>query len=389
MNSRLLLVGLIGWACSGSAYAQWSITENDALSTADDERQSSYIIKKGDTLWDLAFQFLGDPFNWPELWHANEYIKNPNLIYPGNSLIIPVRGKNRGKAVSSPPESESMTSLSSSASDDAENENGSRIWGISEKEAAEENLERFTDSLVNIQALQNDFFTSDLLERAGFLWFDKDEKGLIYPGNAAIAKTDGNDPLKKESKNIYRQFDEISISIFKKNTFKQGDTVDVYHSDRFVKFKGKTANIVRRIGRARITGVSGDHATAVLYRVWDIISEGDRIDTLTHFPNREIDTLIDRDVLIRGTVFERIEATESPYLFHTIICDRGTQDGVQFGDLFLIYPHGSMKTSGSPSALGCAIHVGTQSSTLVLEKLFDINVAPGDTLELVKRIRLK
>ena len=28
----------------------------------------AYIVKKGDTLWDLSEEFFQDPFTWPDLW---------------------------------------------------------------------------------------------------------------------------------------------------------------------------------------------------------------------------------------------------------------------------------------------------------------------------------
>ncbi len=47
-----------------------------------------YIIKPGDTLWDLARQFLGDPYLWPQLWERNQYIRDAHWIYPGDPLVI-------------------------------------------------------------------------------------------------------------------------------------------------------------------------------------------------------------------------------------------------------------------------------------------------------------
>lgn len=48
-----------------------------------------YIIKRGDTLWDLAGRFLGNPFLWPQIWDQNRYITDAHWIYPGDPLIIP------------------------------------------------------------------------------------------------------------------------------------------------------------------------------------------------------------------------------------------------------------------------------------------------------------
>jgi hypothetical protein len=48
-----------------------------------------HIIVKGDTLWDLARTYLGDPYFWPQIWEANPYISDPHWIFPGDPLVIP------------------------------------------------------------------------------------------------------------------------------------------------------------------------------------------------------------------------------------------------------------------------------------------------------------
>jgi LysM repeat protein len=53
------------------------------------EESAEYVIKQGDTLWDISNTYLKDPFLWPFIWKANPAISNPDLIYAGNKLIIP------------------------------------------------------------------------------------------------------------------------------------------------------------------------------------------------------------------------------------------------------------------------------------------------------------
>ena len=49
-----------------------------------------YTVVKGDTLWDISETFLNSPWRWPDIWEQNNYIENPDLIYPGDVLVISV-----------------------------------------------------------------------------------------------------------------------------------------------------------------------------------------------------------------------------------------------------------------------------------------------------------
>lgn len=61
-----------------------------------------YVVQRGDTLWGIAAKFLGSGKEWPRIYnHNSECVKkfggrpisNPNRIFPGDVIIVPVREK--------------------------------------------------------------------------------------------------------------------------------------------------------------------------------------------------------------------------------------------------------------------------------------------------------
>jgi nucleoid-associated protein YgaU len=53
-------------------------------------RTQYYIIQSGDTLSKIAQRFYGDPNRYPFIFEANrEVIKNADLIFPGQKILIP------------------------------------------------------------------------------------------------------------------------------------------------------------------------------------------------------------------------------------------------------------------------------------------------------------
>lgn len=47
-----------------------------------------YTVVDGDTLWDISGKFLRDPWRWPEVWQGNPQVENPDLIFPGDVLVM-------------------------------------------------------------------------------------------------------------------------------------------------------------------------------------------------------------------------------------------------------------------------------------------------------------
>ena len=76
-----LVIGLMLSIMAGIASSQ----SNPILADNFPER---YVVVKGDTLWDISGRFLRDPWRWPEIWQSNTQVENPDLIFPGDVLVL-------------------------------------------------------------------------------------------------------------------------------------------------------------------------------------------------------------------------------------------------------------------------------------------------------------
>ena len=67
-----------------------SLTATLSLALAAPAMAADYTVVKGDSLWKIAQEQLGSGYKWSNIYEANKNaIKDPNLIYVGQTLAIP------------------------------------------------------------------------------------------------------------------------------------------------------------------------------------------------------------------------------------------------------------------------------------------------------------
>jgi LysM repeat protein len=60
--------------------------------------EDPYIVRPGDTLSGIAGKLLGDTKRWPELLEANPQVTDPQVIFPGDTIVLPGAGEKEGLA---------------------------------------------------------------------------------------------------------------------------------------------------------------------------------------------------------------------------------------------------------------------------------------------------
>jgi hypothetical protein len=82
-------------------YEQYNKSETSIESwekVVGNRKAETYVVQKGDTLWDISRTLFGDPFFWPKIWALNKStIYNPHEIdpkmnikfYPGSEGLVP------------------------------------------------------------------------------------------------------------------------------------------------------------------------------------------------------------------------------------------------------------------------------------------------------------
>jgi nucleoid-associated protein YgaU len=76
---------------AGNIQGVTEVKADNLTAPAATEKVEYYVIKSGDTLSGIAAKFYGKGSLYPRIFEANRgVIKNPDLIYPGQKIRIPL-----------------------------------------------------------------------------------------------------------------------------------------------------------------------------------------------------------------------------------------------------------------------------------------------------------
>ncbi|MDI1246153.1 MAG: LysM domain-containing protein, partial [Rhodoferax sp.] len=303
----------------------------------------SYTVKPGDTLWGISGLFLKNPWHWPELWGMNlSEIKNPHLIYPGQTLYLDT---SNGRA---------RLSLSAGGSDAATDLPTVRVSPRTRIENLNASALPTLKSHLIEPFLAEPMIVDELgLSAAARIVAAQDSRVLLTRGDRAYAR--GNpgfelqdDPVKKQQ----------AFRIFR-NTTPLKDPVSGEVLGYEAQYVGK-ALLSRSEGRQESMTADGKNQTDIVPATIDIIDAkeemrvGDRLlpepppqlqSYVPRAPTRPIEA---RVVSIYGSAV--VNAAQN----QVVSLNRGSRDGVEAGHVLAIMTDGARlvdKTDSKPTAI--------------------------------------
>jgi len=333
-----LLVGLV--MATPPLYAEDAPASPSTVSSSDVKADVSqpYIVKKGDTLWDIAEHFFKNPHQWLTIWEHNLYITNPDLIYPGNKIWFD--GNRLGGLRTSRPQPQVI------------------IRPV-------ERLEGHTDSSLLLTSLQRQgFIHPDQIQGVGYIVDSRDDR-LNYGAHDVV----------------YLKLDQPATAGALFDVFRNTDTLHDPNS-------GKALGVlVKHLGQIRISSEKDGIFRGSVVKAFEELSRGDRVMPARHIDHHLVlrqapPQLIGTVIYIRN---EGHEAAQNQVLGISL----GRTDGLEAGMRLSIYKAGRLvedKVSGGEVLLpeeqiGAVLVLATQpqaSIALITTATAPINI--GDSV---------
>ncbi len=344
-----------------------------ASAPAAKKEEGKYTIKQGDTLWDISNAFLKDPFLWPFLWKANPYIANPDLIYPGNRLVIPSMAPIE-QAMQAPAEEE-QAKTPAAEQPSAEAEQAAPFAMRKPSQAAPEKTEEEEKAPANRLILPEEtaipIMDKYSMLNAGFV--NQDESRDLIVGSL-------------EEKNIFG-YDDIVYVTVKSTEANIGDKFLIYQPRDRVRHPVTGRNygtLIKVLGVLQITAKGKKNVdTARITISFDASVRGSML-TPYQEPTLIYNTTQTKSKDISGYILQVMDGRSINAQTDIVYLDKGNDDGVEPGDRFLIYAKPQKGAYPTP-LLGEAqvFLVKEKTSTAVVRKSVD-TIATGDKIEFKK-----
>lgn len=277
-----------------------------------------YIVKKGDTLWDIAGRYLSKPWHWPEIWAVNRHVKNPHWIYPGDRLLICLIN---GRTVVGRDEGDGCAGIERRMSN-----TGLPVVRL-EPQIRVQPLE-LAIPIISLSSIQHwlkhsRVVSTEEIQGTPYIVGNRDNRLITAVGQSVYVR--GQGLVIGQQYAVYRE----------------GTDYVVTRNNKVVENLGRELS---QVASGIITALNGDIATLELTRSFDgEVRQGDRVmlEDTTPLPNTFYPIQPDQ-VTAGGRVIRILDSLSSAAKNSVIVFDRGTVDGAAPGQVFAVYQRGQL-----------------------------------------------
>ncbi|HLP30156.1 MAG TPA: FlgT C-terminal domain-containing protein [Geothrix sp.] len=271
------------------------------------EGSRTHLVQKGDTLWDLAGKYLGNPYAWPQIWELNQWVKDPHWIYPGDPLVIDL-----ARAVAT----------AGSVPDAVANLRP-------DQRRADPSAVRRPELGFSFQDfIQLPFFAAEGAE-------------AHYKGQGAFVITSN----KREDRQYLGEGETVYMNGGTDQGVKTGDrflvlkTVARKQTHPTLK-KKKLGDVVQQVGVVRVTLAQAKGSVVVVERTLDTVQVGDHLVRFTEPANLPLQIRTDTTEPVKVAGNAAVVVYTRDAKLHSaggdmIIVDKGANDGLKVGDVLL------------------------------------------------------
>jgi LysM repeat protein len=260
-----------------------------------------HVVRPGDTLWDLARQYLADPFLWPDIFRLNtDVVRDPARIYPNERLVLPP-----GVVAVGQREGEHTV-----------------FYNAGQRAPTDLNTVLAANELLYPVVRPGDFYA------AGYVARDNE---VTPVGRLAEVISPTVVPLERQP--TIQVYDKVFVAADPGARLAIGDQVQFLRPGRELERYGRVWNPT---GLATVVNVDGGTATAVVIRMYGQVQPGDLAVPVAAFPV-PTGTRPAASSGLQG----RIVAFQRPHPVQAneeiAFLDVGRQAGVKEGDVFEVF----------------------------------------------------
>jgi hypothetical protein len=371
-----------------------AVTLIPGLALAQAAAPQTHTVRQGDTLWDLAKHYRGDPFLWPDIYRMNtSVVEDPHWIYPGEVLAlaggdsipsVPTTDTPEPPAaVADAPADTAAPSTAADVGQDAPQATLAQLTAVSANEPGDEDQGLFgrKRSKVLEESLQaythqpyrplrrNEFYSSGFLTENDKLPFGT-MLGPVLPSQ--IRGKSGNASA--------LPYSVVAVEAPRGATYQIGDTLLVVQLGPDLQPHGQ---MVVPTGMVRVTDTAQGRYLASVVATYGAIRSGQRVLPAEKFtPSSNEARAVPVTEGVRATFLGGPGRHEMKVPQMVVFLDKGREDGVAPGDLFEIrrtarrLPDGGQLIDDVMATLQ-VVHVRGHTATARLLNILSPDIAPG------------